>query len=82
MSDLSRVGGKNASPGELFAALKLKGVGILDRFAVTTNAWRLLEEKGLYGKLEHIFAGLDSCASTHRCNAFGAANFVTTVRLE
>jgi len=30
MSDLQRVGGKNASLGELFAALRPKGVGVLD----------------------------------------------------
>jgi len=60
ISDLARVGGKNASLGELFAALKPKGVGVLDGFAVTTEAyWRLLEERGLHGRLELIFAGLD-----------------------
>ena len=48
MSDIARVGGKDASLGELFATLKLKGVGVLDGFAVTTDAyWRLLEEQGL-----------------------------------
>jgi pyruvate, water dikinase len=61
ISDLPRVGGKNASLGELFAALKPKGVGVLDGFAITTNAyWRLLEEKGLRGKLEQILSKLDS----------------------
>jgi pyruvate, water dikinase len=38
MSDLPRVGGKNASLGELFAALRPKGVGVLDGFAITTDA--------------------------------------------
>ncbi|MBZ5506136.1 MAG: hypothetical protein LAO78_11805 [Acidobacteriia bacterium] len=60
MSDIARVGGKNASLGELFAALKLKGVGVLDGFAVTTDAyWGLLEEQGLREKLEQIFSKLD-----------------------
>jgi pyruvate,water dikinase len=60
MSDVARVGGKNASLGELFVALKPKGVGILDGFAVTTDAyWRLLEEKGLRGKLERALSKLD-----------------------
>ncbi|MGZ4865949.1 MAG: phosphoenolpyruvate synthase [Candidatus Angelobacter sp.] len=60
MSDVARVGGKNASLGELFAALKPKGVGVLDGFAVTTDAyWRLLEEQGLREKLEQIFSRLD-----------------------
>jgi pyruvate,water dikinase len=60
MSDVARVGGKNASLGELFAALKPRGVGVLDGFAVTTDAyWRLLEEKGLRGKLEKALFKLD-----------------------
>jgi pyruvate,water dikinase len=33
--DLARAGGKNASLGELFRALKPKGVGVLDGFATT-----------------------------------------------
>ena len=61
IGDLSRVGGKNASLGELFAALKPKGVGVLDGFAVTTDAyWRLLEEKGLHQILERILSELDT----------------------
>ena len=60
MSDLPCVGGKNASLGELFAALGPKGVGVLDGFATTTDAyWRLLDEQGLRSKLEQIFSGLD-----------------------
>ena len=55
------MGGTNASLGELFTALKPKGVGVLDGFAITTDAyWRLLEEQGLRGQLEKIFLGLDS----------------------
>lgn len=61
MTDVNRVGGKNASLGELFSALKPKGVGVLDGFAVTTDAyWLLLNEQGLRGKLENIFANLDA----------------------
>jgi pyruvate, water dikinase len=60
MSDIARVGGKNASLGELFSTLKPEGVGVLDGFAITTDAyWRLLGEKDLRGKLEDIFANLD-----------------------
>ena len=48
MSDVARVGGKNASLGELFTTLKPEGVGVLDGFAITTDAyWRLLEEQDL-----------------------------------
>ena len=60
MGDVARVGGKNASLGELFSALKPKGVGVLDGFAITTDAyWRLLEEQELRAKLEKIFSKLD-----------------------
>ena len=61
LRDLGRVGGKNASLGELFAALKPKGVGVLDGFATTADAyWRLLETGGLKEELQSIFAGLDA----------------------
>jgi len=60
IGDLPLVGGKNASLGELFNALKSKGVGVLDGFALTTGAyWRLLEEQGLRQKLAQILAKLD-----------------------
>ncbi len=60
MSDVAKVGGKNASLGELFNALAAKGVGVLDGFAITTDAyWRLLQEHGLRTKLETLFSKLD-----------------------
>ena len=60
MGDIARVGGKNASLGEMFSTLKPKGVGVLDGFAITTDAyWRLLEEQNLRSKLEKIFLSLD-----------------------
>ncbi len=58
--DVALVGGKNASLGEMFRALKPKGVGVLDGFALTTDAyWRLLDEQGLRAKLEALFSNLD-----------------------
>ena len=42
LKDLPRVGGKNASLGELFNALKPRGVGVLDGFATTSDAYRVL----------------------------------------
>jgi pyruvate,water dikinase len=54
--DVSRVGGKNASLGELFRALKPKGVRVLDGFATTADAYRrLLATNGLEDKLRSIF---------------------------
>ena len=46
IKDISRVGGKNASLGELFNALKSKGVGVLDGFATTADAYRALLAQG------------------------------------
>lgn len=60
MGDVARVGGKNASLGEMFIALKPKGVGVLDGFAITTDSyWRLLAEQGLRQKLEALFSKMD-----------------------
>jgi pyruvate,water dikinase len=60
LSDLPRVGGKNASLGEMFNALKPNGVGVTDGFATTAGAyWRLLGQEGLQPKLRSIFANLD-----------------------
>lgn len=42
LRDLAQVGGKNASLGELFNALKPKGIGVLDGFATTADAYRVL----------------------------------------
>jgi pyruvate,water dikinase len=57
MQDIGRVGGKNASLGQLFNGLKPKGVGVVDGFATTVEAYRrLLEEGGLEDKLRKIFS--------------------------
>ncbi len=60
LKDLSSVGGKNASLGEMFRALKPKGVGVLDGFATTAYAYRhLLGTKGLDDRLRSIFSSFD-----------------------
>jgi pyruvate,water dikinase len=60
MTDVARVGGKNASLGELYCSLSGQGIGVLDGFAVTTDAyWYLLKQDGLREKLEAIFADLN-----------------------
>jgi pyruvate,water dikinase len=59
MRDVPRVGGKNASLGQLFRELKPQGVGVLDGFATTADAyWRLLAEQDLSARLEKIFNDL------------------------
>ncbi len=61
MTDVARVGGKNASLGELYCALGSQAnIGVLDGFAVTTAAyWRFLQENDLRQKLEAVFADFD-----------------------
>jgi pyruvate,water dikinase len=60
MSDIGRVGGKNASLGEMFNALKPKGVSVLDGFATTAAAYRLLlSQQDLEARLRSTFANLD-----------------------
>ena len=60
MDDLPRVGGKNASLGRLFREFKPLGVGVLDGFATTADAyWRLLAERDLKARLERILTGFD-----------------------
>jgi pyruvate,water dikinase len=60
MTDIARVGGKNASLGELFRALKPQGVGVVDGFAITSDAyWHLLDQAGLRSKLEALFEKFD-----------------------
>ena len=61
MKDLPLVGGKNASLGELLTALKPKGVGVLDGFAITADAYRGLFLQGnLENKLRSLLSDFDS----------------------
>ena len=46
LKDIARVGGKNASLGELFNSLKPKGIGVIDGFATTADAYRSLLSQG------------------------------------
>ena len=60
LDDLARVGGKNASLGELFRTLGPRGVGVLDGFATTAQAYRrLLSAGGLEARLRSIFSAFD-----------------------
>jgi pyruvate,water dikinase len=46
LKSIRQVGGKNASLGELFNSLKPKGVGVVDGFATTADAYRALLAQG------------------------------------
>lgn len=61
MSDVARVGGKNASLGELIRELEPKGVRIPHGFAVTADAYYYyLKETGLDRFIEQTLAGLNT----------------------
>ncbi|PLX86606.1 MAG: phosphoenolpyruvate synthase [Desulfuromonas sp.] len=61
LKDVPRVGGKNASLGEMVRHLGPGGVRVPPGFAVTADAYRLfLREAGLEGKLERLLGELDT----------------------
>ncbi len=58
--DISQVGGKNASLGEMYNQLTTKGVRIPNGFATTSFAfWSFLKENKIQEALENIINGLD-----------------------
>ena len=60
IKDVPRVGGKNASLGELYNSLKQMGIGVTDGFAVTADGYRaLLEVGGLAEKLKELLSAVD-----------------------
>ncbi|MFN9488679.1 MAG: phosphoenolpyruvate synthase [Betaproteobacteria bacterium] len=61
MSDVGRVGGKNASLGEMISQLAGAGVRVPGGFATTADAFRLfLADNGLAGKISKRLADLDA----------------------
>ncbi|MFH1462476.1 MAG: phosphoenolpyruvate synthase [bacterium] len=59
--DISLVGGKNASLGEMVGKLSRRGVEIPDGFAITSRAyWHFLEANNLLPKMKGIFQKLGS----------------------
>ncbi|MDY4162514.1 MAG: phosphoenolpyruvate synthase [Sutterella sp.] len=60
MTDVDRVGGKNASLGELLSQLTSAGIRVPDGFATTAEAFRLfLREGGLEERIAERLASLD-----------------------
>jgi pyruvate, water dikinase len=61
IDDIASVGGKNASLGEMYRALRPKGVNIPPGFAITASAyWHFLEETGVDERIERAVYGLDT----------------------
>src|SRR4051794_9252325 len=61
MSDVGRVGGKNASLGEMIVQLAQAGVRVPGGFATTADAYRdFLAHQGLDRRIEEVLAKLDT----------------------
>ena len=60
LTDLPKVGGKNASLGEMFQKLSSKGIDVPDGFATTADAyWHFLETNHIKDKLDDELKQLD-----------------------
>ncbi|MCU0870565.1 MAG: phosphoenolpyruvate synthase, partial [Burkholderiales bacterium] len=60
MGDVDRVGGKNASLGEMISQLSRAGVRVPGGFATTAQAFRdFLEASDLAGRIATMLKGLD-----------------------
>ncbi|NCD25318.1 MAG: phosphoenolpyruvate synthase, partial [Deltaproteobacteria bacterium] len=61
IDDVSLVGGKNASLGEMYRNLTPKGVKIPNGFAITAHSYRhLMAASGAMDKIKAMLAGLDT----------------------
>ena len=61
IEDVPLVGGKNASLGEMFRALRPQGIRIPDGFAITAAAYhRFIEETGVAKTLREVLHGLNT----------------------
>ena len=60
ISDIAKVGGKNASLGEMYNQLNPKGIGIPNGFALTADAYRLFRKKNnIEQQLNDLLLSLD-----------------------
>ena len=58
--DVSIVGGKNASIGEMFQELVPMGIKVPNGFAITSEAyWYLLDSAGIREKIKELLDGID-----------------------
>ena len=61
IADIAKVGGKNASLGEMYNQLNPKGIGIPNGFALTADAYRLFREhNGIEQQLNDLLLSLDT----------------------
>ena len=61
IADIGKVGGKNASLGEMYSQLSAKGVSVPNGFALTADAYRLFREKNqLQQQLNQLIQSVDT----------------------
>jgi pyruvate,water dikinase len=61
ISDIAKVGGKNASLGEMYNQLNPKGIGIPNGFALTADAYRLFrKQNNIEQELNDLLLSLDT----------------------
>lgn len=61
IEDVPLVGGKNASLGEMYRALRPRGIRIPNGFAITASAYhRFIHETGVAETLDHLLNGLNT----------------------
>lgn len=61
IADIGKVGGKNASLGEMYSQLSAKGVSVPNGFALTADAYRLFREKNqLDQQLNQLIQSVDT----------------------
>ncbi len=60
IKDVSLVGGKNASLGEMYSRLTRKGIRVPNGFAITANAyWYFIKKNGLDKEIKKLLKGLN-----------------------
>jgi pyruvate,water dikinase len=61
ISDIAKVGGKNASLGEMYNQLNPKGIGIPNGFALMADAYRLFrKQNNIEQELNDLLLSLDT----------------------
>jgi pyruvate,water dikinase len=65
IKDVGIVGGKNASLGEMYSALKRQGIRVPDGFATTSQAyWEFLKASNLVDEISHLLEDLEAGVAT------------------
>src|SRR5581483_2440544 len=74
INDVAEVGGKNASLGEMYTHLTVKGLLIPDGFAITASAYRyFIAQNNLAERLQELMANLDRKGYTNLADTGASA---------